>query len=269
VNENQIEVEIGGQLQLSRSGRKFLGSDRIALLEAIERLGSITRAAKEVGISYKSAWDAVDAMNNLAEQPLLIRATGGPHGGGSYLTQHGRDAVRLYRMLDKGYRRLLARMQSQVHDFDRLNELLKSITMKTSARNEFRGTVKSIHQGAVNSEVTIDAGDGVEIVASITNGAVDDLRLAPGREAVALIKSSFILLSPDPDVRISARNRLCGVVTDIVTGAVNSEVRIQLNGGRILNAVITNDSVTKLDLAEGCVCCALVKASHVLVAVND
>jgi molybdate transport system regulatory protein len=269
VNETQLSVEIGGQLQLSRRGRKFLGGERIALLEAIERLGSITRAAQEVGISYKTAWDAVDAMNNLAEQPLLIRATGGAHGGGSYLTQHGQDAVRLYRLLDKGYRRLLGRMQAQVHDFERLNELLKAITMKTSARNEFRGTVKEVIQGAVNSEVTIDVGDGVNIVASITNGAVEDLRLAPGREAVALIKSSFILLSPDPQLRISARNRLCGVVTQVTAGAVNSEVRIQLHGGRILNAVITNESVTTLDLADGSVCCALIKSSHVLVAVND
>lgn len=262
-------TEISGHLELSRSGRRYLGGDRIALLDAIERLGSITRAAKEVGISYKTAWDAVDAMNNLAEHPLLLRATGGTHGGGTQLTQHGRDAVRLYRMLDKGYQRLIARMQAEVHDFDRLNELLKAITMKTSARNELRGIVKSVQTGAVNSEVIIDAGDGAEIIASITNGAVEQLRLKPGREAVALIKSSFIILSPDPHVRISARNRFRGVVTAVHTGAVNSEVRIQLEGGKTLNAIVTNESVAELGLVVGGVCCALVKASHVLVAVND
>jgi molybdate transport repressor ModE-like protein len=61
-------------------------------LEAIDRRGSISQAAKDVDLSYKAAWDAVDAMNNLAEQPLLIRAIGGQHGGGSYLTAHGREA---------------------------------------------------------------------------------------------------------------------------------------------------------------------------------
>src|SRR5208282_6662 len=74
-------LEIGGSLELSRRGRKFVGRDRIDLLEAIGRLGSISRAAKEVNLSYKTAWEAVDLMNNLAQKPLLIRAIGGQHGG--------------------------------------------------------------------------------------------------------------------------------------------------------------------------------------------
>jgi molybdate transport system regulatory protein len=82
-------LELGGDLEISRRGRKFLGGSRIDLLEAIGRRGSISQGAKDVDLSYKAAWDAVDAMNNLAEQPLLIRAIGGQHGGGSYLTAHG------------------------------------------------------------------------------------------------------------------------------------------------------------------------------------
>jgi molybdate transport repressor ModE-like protein len=90
----------------------------IDLLEAIGRRGSISQGAKDVDLSYKAAWDAVDAMNNLAEQPLLIRAIGGQHGGGSYLTAHGREIIRLYRLLQSGYHRLLTQMQAQVHDVD-------------------------------------------------------------------------------------------------------------------------------------------------------
>jgi molybdate transport system regulatory protein len=82
--------------------------------------------------------------------------------------------------------------------------------MKISARNQLRGTVKTVHKGAVNADVILDIGDGLEIFANITNEAVEDLGLKPGRAAVALIKASFILLSPDPDIRISARNRLRG-----------------------------------------------------------
>ncbi len=261
--------EIGGSLEVSSRGRRYLGGDRIDLLEAIDRLGSITKAARAVNLSYKAAWDTVDAMNNLAEKPLLISASGGQHGGGSYLTHHGRDIVHLYRLLESGYLRLLAQMQAQVHDFDKLNELLRAITMKTSARNQFRGMVKEVHRGAVNADVILDIGDGLEIFANVTTEAVDDLRLEPGREAVALVKASFILLAADHTIRVSARNRLDGIVSAVIPGAVNSEVKVQLAGGRVLTAIITADGLKELDLVEGSPCCALIKASHVLLAVND
>ena len=109
----------------------------------------------------------------------MIRATGGQHGGGSQLTEYGRELVRLYRLLQCGYQQLLAQMQAQVHDFDKLNELIKAITMKTSARNQLRGTVKAVHKGAVNADVILDIGDGLEIYANITTEAVEDLGLKP------------------------------------------------------------------------------------------
>jgi molybdate transport system regulatory protein len=268
-SNNPKTLQIGGSLELSRRGHKYLGGNRIRLLEAIDRLGSISRGARDVGLSYKAAWDAADAMNNLAEQPLLIRVPGGKHGGGSRLTTHGREIVRLYRLLESGYQRLLGQMQAQSHDFDALNDFLRAITVKTSARNQFRGTVKTVRKGAVNADVLLDLGDGLTIFANITNNAVSELGLKRGREATALIKSSFVLLSPDPNVRISARNRLCGTITEIIRGSVNSEAIVQLPGARRLTAIVTNDSVKELGLTVGAPCCALIKASHVLIAVSD
>ena len=143
--------------------------------------------------------------------------------------------------------------------------------MKTTARNQFRGTVKAVHNGAVYSDVVLDIGEGVEIVANITKEAVDDLRLVPGQEAIALIKSSFVILTTDTNIRVSARNRLKGTVTEVLRGAVNSEVKLLLVGssGRILTSILTNESVTELKIAQGTPCVALIKASHVLIAVND
>jgi molybdate transport system regulatory protein len=262
-------LRLEGSLALSRRGRKYLGGARIALLEAIERLGSISQAARHLDLSYKAAWDAVDAMNNLAEKPLLVRAAGGEHGGGSRLIEHGRGIVGLYRLLESGHRRLLARMQTKVHDFDELNELLRAIAMKTSARNQYRGKVSAVRKGSVNADVILDLGDGLEIFANITNEAVEDLQLQIGREAVALIKASFVLLSPDADIRISARNRLAGVVSEVIPGSVNCEVKIELPGRRTLTAIVTNEGWKELQLTEGSACVALIKASHVLLAVND
>jgi molybdate transport system regulatory protein len=98
---------------------------------------------------------------------------------------------------------------------------------------------------------------------------VAELGLQPGRAAVALIKSSMVLLSPDQDIRISARNRLDGTVSAIIRGAVNCEVKLRLGAERVLTAIITEEALKELDLAVGRPCTALIKASHVLIAVND
>ena len=71
-----------GHLEVSTDLGAFLGDKRVRLLEAIEAHGSISQAAKQVPLSYKAAWDAVDAMNNLADRPLVERSTGGRAGGG-------------------------------------------------------------------------------------------------------------------------------------------------------------------------------------------
>ena len=141
--------------------------------------------------------------------------------------------------------------------------------MKTSARNQFHGTVQAVRKGAINADVILDLGDGVQLCANITNEAVAELGLQPGRAAVALIKSSMVLLSPDQDIRISARNRLDGTVSAIIRGAVNCEVKLRLGAERVLTAIITEEALKELDLAVGRPCTALIKASHVLLAVND
>ena len=67
------QAPLHGELKLSTEMGPFFGDVRVRLLEAIERLGSLSKAAKSLPLSYKAAWDALDGMNNLAEQPLVVR----------------------------------------------------------------------------------------------------------------------------------------------------------------------------------------------------
>jgi len=266
---NPQALEFSGQFWLNRKGCGYLGAGRVELLEHIDECGSIARAAKRMGMSYKTAWDAVEAMNNLADRPLVVRATGGKGGGGTQLTDYGKQVIAGYRLMEAEHRRFLARMEAGVKNFDQINNLLKAINMKTSARNQFLGQVSYLEKGAVNSEVKVNLGEGLEIFAIVTNEAVEELGLALGKETLVLIKSSFVLLSPDENLRISARNRLCGVVRETTPGAVNSEVKLELPGGRMLTAIITKEALNELGFAPGQRACALIKASHVILAVND
>lgn len=257
------------ELLLKTQQQNFLGDRRIGLLEQIDASGSISRAARQLGMSYKAAWDAVDAMNNLSRRPLVTRSAGGVNGGGSEVTRYGRDLIRSYRALQQVYRNALQLLGDGADGAEQLQQLSRILGMKTSARNQFQGKVSQVTRGAVSGDVVIDIGDGLEIFANISKESIEQLGLCVGKDAVAIIKSSLVILSPDRDLRISARNRLPGKVIGSLPGVVNSEVKIELAGGRVLTAVITNESLKELGFAPGSDCCALIKASHVIVAVND
>ena len=147
------------------------GKGRIELLEKIAELGSISAAAKALGLSYKGAWEAVEGMNNLAATPLVARVSGGKSGGGTALTPFGLQALSAFRRLEA--------LQGH-EDFERFFGLMRRFDTKTSARNEFLGRVKAVKRGAVNAEVVLDIGNRLALVAIITNESVDNLGLAPG-----------------------------------------------------------------------------------------
>lgn len=77
-----------------------LGPGKVDLLETIQRTGSISAAAREMGLSYRRAWGMVDVMNHCFQKPLVTRATGGRGGGGASLTELGQKVTRLYRSME-------------------------------------------------------------------------------------------------------------------------------------------------------------------------
>lgn len=79
----------------------FLGAGRITLLERIKSTGSINRAALELKMSYRQAWQLVQEMNQRARQPLVVLKTGGKYGGGSAVTAAGMEAIRKFHQLEK------------------------------------------------------------------------------------------------------------------------------------------------------------------------
>lgn len=140
--------------------------------------------------------------------------------------------------------------------------------MKISARNQFEGTVLSVHAGPIHTEVAIDIGGGEQIVAVITSGSASRLGLAAGKTAIALVKAPSVTVLADAGAyRFSARNQLKGTVASLTRGAVNSEVGIKLAGGRTVSAIVTNEAVMDLGLSSGKTVSALIKASDVIVAV--
>ena len=78
-----------------------IGPGKVALLEAIQETGSITSAAKVLGMSYRRAWLLVDETNRCLVKPAVATAAGGEHGGGTALTDTGVELVARYRALER------------------------------------------------------------------------------------------------------------------------------------------------------------------------
>jgi molybdate transport system regulatory protein len=242
---------------------------RLALLAAIAETGSISGAAKAIGMTYKAAWDAVDAMNNLAGIVLVRSQHGGHGGGGAQLSAAGLKVVNDLARLQALQKRFLDQLGAE-GDLDKSLAMMRRLNMRSSARNVLLGTVDSVRDGGVNSEVSVRLSGGNALHAIVTRESASDLALVPGREVQAIIKASWIILALADDAkRTSARNRLCGSVTRIVAGDVNAEVVMAIAGGNTLAVIVTRSSLDELALKEGTEVCALIKASHIILGVTS
>jgi molybdate transport system regulatory protein len=89
------------RLRIVMSKGLILGPGKVDLLEAIERKGSISAAAREMDMSYRRAWLLVDALNQMFARPLVIAAPGGVHGGGAQITEFGKAVAAAYRRIEE------------------------------------------------------------------------------------------------------------------------------------------------------------------------
>ena len=261
-------LAVGGAVWLTVGGESFGGRGRIGLLRAIAEQGSITHAAKAVGMSYKAAWDAIDTMNTLAGEPLVARSAGGRGGGSTRLTPRGLRLVERFGQIDAVHQRFLKLLDDESIDLEREFSLQRTFNLKTSARNQFAGTVTALRSGAVNDEVELTLPGGARIVAIVTRESTRSLGLATGITAFALLKSSSVIVAAGIEgARISARNQLHGSVASVTPGAVNAEVVLDLDGGGSIGATVTQASLAELGFVPGGRATALFKASSVILAV--
>lgn len=194
-----MQAEILLTLRLQQ--KLFADPRRIALLKQIEQTGSISQGAKNAGISYKSAWDAINDMNTLSEQTLVDRATGGKGGGGAILTRYGQRLVQLYD--------LLAQIQQKAFDvlsdddnlpLDSLLAAISRFSLQTSARNQWFGTVMAGDNAQVQRHIEILLADGTtRLKAAITAQSADRLALNEGKEVLVLLKAPWVNITADAE----------------------------------------------------------------------
>ncbi|MDB5594193.1 MAG: transcriptional regulator, ModE family [Hyphomicrobiales bacterium] len=247
-----------------------VGRERIRLLEAVAREGSITAGARTVGLTYKAAWDGLDAMANLFGQPLLLKRAGGKSGGGAALTETGLRVIEAFHRMEAEMARVIRALEPDLAGtgVTPLN-LMSGLLMKTSARNALRGTVAGIVSDELAAEISVAVSKDTTIHALVTASSLRDLGLVVGRSTIVLIKASFVMIAPgDHPPAVSARNCLPGIVSRCEASAVSAEVTLDIGGGKTLTATITAQSARDLRIEPGQKACAIFDASHVILAID-
>lgn len=100
--------------EVEGSSEAYVGIGRIELLENIERLGSMSQAAKAMGMSYKKAWKLVQDLNGMYAEPLVVKEHGGKSGGGTQLTDKGKALITEFRALEKDLAVFLEAQSSKI-----------------------------------------------------------------------------------------------------------------------------------------------------------
>ncbi|AKF39042.1 molybdenum-dependent transcriptional regulator [Yersinia enterocolitica] len=254
-------------LTLKLQQRLFADPRRISLLKQIQNTGSISQGAKLAGISYKSAWDAINEMNTLAEETLVERATGGKGGGGAFLTRYGERLIQLYDLLAQIQQKAFDTLKDDSMPLDSLLAAISRFSLQTSARNQFFGTVIERDHQQVQQHINILLSDGeTRLSAAITQQSADRLQLVAGKEVLALIKAPWIKLITDQALTGAADNSLPGTVSSIEPGNEHSEVIVTLTGGACLCSTQNNSELHKLNLRVGSDVIAQFNADRVIIA---
>ena len=233
---------------------------RIALLGHIAEQGSITRAAKTAGLSYKAAWDAIDELNNLAQKPLVERSVGGKGGGGAKLTAEGERVWHLYQRLQVLQAEVLGSAEA-ASDFNLLGRLM----LRTSARNQLHGQVIEIQRQGRNDRICLRLAGGLTLHAQITHDSTQRLELEPGLEVVALIKAWWLELLATHTAATPGHNYLSGNIETILDAEDGpSEVRIALPNGQVLCALAPPATLKAVGAIQGNTIAVQFAPSHVL-----
>ncbi|MGE0349979.1 TOBE domain-containing protein [Hydrogenophaga sp.] len=205
---------------------------RLDVLRQVAAGGSISQAAREVGISYKAAWQAIDTLSSLSGQPLVERTVGGAGGGGARITPQGEQLLALAAALAHAREQVLSRFAGG-------EALATGLGLRTSMRNQLPCTVLRCEASSAEDPtvwVQAESAGGTRLWSSVTRESADLLGLAPGRAVLLLCKATAVTVgSAVRGNRASVRPAdIChfnGLVERVAPGSARDEVVLALPGG--------------------------------------
>jgi len=244
------------KLELAGALGHATADKRVEILRRVAAVGSISQAARDAGVSYKAAWQALDTLSNLAGAPLLDRAVGGTGGGGARLTPAGEQVLRAAGELARARSAVLGRLQAPA-------PALGAIALRTSMRNQLPAAVAALKPKAGAVEVGLLLAGGGALVARITRESAQLLGLKKGLPVLALCKATAVAVQGG-QLADGVANQLAGIVTR-APRAGGGEVALSLAGGLQLVGFAEPES----GLRKGAQAVARVEPAAVVVALGE
>jgi len=209
-----------------------LADKRIEILRAVGGCGSISAAARQCGVSYKAAWQALDTLSNLAGAELVSKAVGGSGGGGAQLTAAGEQLLRAAGLLEQARREVMGRLAPGRS----AAALPAALGLRTSMRNQLPCTLQAMKPQRGALEVVLLLGDGEGCIRSrITRESAQLLGLQIGQRVLALCKATAVeVLAQTQAPAAEGRNLLAGEVQRLSRSREGGEVALRLPGGENL-----------------------------------
>jgi molybdate transport system regulatory protein len=243
-------MKLDGRFWLTKDGESFLGSGRIELLKRIEATDSMNAAAKEMKMSYKAAWERVNSMNELAENPLIERKTGGKGGGGTKLTPYAYEIIETYEKLDALHRKFIERFSEASDSPEHLAKILNRLFLTTSARNQLLCKITEIVYDNIYARVIMQLNEHQKITSTITATSMKELNLHVGDDVYAIIKSSDVLVSSrlSDFEGVSGMNILQTELMCVQSNDTQSELRLKLSEKKELVAMINYEESKDMDI---------------------
>jgi len=211
---------------------------RIDILRRIGQVGSISEAAREAGVSYKAAWQALETLTNLAGVPLVDKSVGGSGGGGALLTSAGQAVLLAADEMARARQHVLDRLAGS-----RLNTHV-ALALQTSMRNQFSCTIGTIqpHQGQVRIQLRLS--DSLCVYSRITRESMQLLGLKKGGQALALCKATAVSVTPHQAGVPDSLNVVDGIVVRAPRSIKGGEVTLRLaNDIQLIGFVEAGQSV--------------------------
>lgn len=244
-------MKLNGRFWLEKDEKSFLGSGRVELLKRIETTGSMNAAAKEMKMSYKAAWERVNSMNELADQPLIERKTGGKGGGGTKLTDYAYELIASYEKLELLHRRFIERFSEASDSPEHLAKILNRHFLTTSARNQLLCKITHIAYDNIYAKITMQLSSKQKLVSTITATSMSNLNLHVGDEVYAIIKSSDVSVKKEPLLQNDNEHNVLEVsLTDIQSNDTKSELSLRLDEEKELVAVVGNSRADAFEVGE-------------------
>lgn len=175
------------KLWLEYKEEPLIGKGGAEILETINKVESISKAAKKTGMSYRYVWNYLAKLEKRLGEPVVKTFKGGSKGGGgATLTELGKKLLSEYQ-----------RAECYLSELMEKETNWKDIRLRISARNRLRGIVQKVDKGIITAKVKIKIETPVTITAIISKEALEELDIKAGDIIEAVIKATEVMVAKE------------------------------------------------------------------------